>query len=182
MSEELVLHDVLEEANYPVYFHEFVESRRACGLQYLCEAMPTERRRSAVAPQRARQTGRAIRAGSNWSSISTSSTARRFAARFVCRSGHDADTRIAPFSRIRWPPVTRSTACCIASPAKPLSPLPELDGNRPEEFVARKDRMTASLRCDRPIEKMSLALLGEIYPRAMPLEELLNAAAARLGR
>ena len=101
-----------------------------------------------------------------------------FRRTLLCRNGHtplrDALARDPAALPLDW--------LLLASPAQPLSAAPELDGSRPEEFVARKNRMTASLRCDRPIEKTALAVLGEIYPRAIPLEELLAAAATRLGR
>ena len=46
----------LEEANYPVYFHEFVERAGACGLQYICEAL------AARSPPRGHHAGSACEA------------------------------------------------------------------------------------------------------------------------
>jgi len=181
LSDEFLLHDVLEEANYPVYFHEFVERAGACGLQYICEALPADRRRSVVAPDvYAKLAGEfdPIELEQHLDFLDGTS----FRRTVVCRSGHtltrDALNR-GPSDDLASTPLDR---LLVATPALPLSAAPELDGSRPEEFVARKNRVTASLRCDRPIEKTALAVLGEIYPRAMPLQNLLATAAKRLGR
>jgi SAM-dependent methyltransferase len=177
LSDEFLLHDVLEDANYPVYFHEFVERAGSCGLQYICEVLPADRHRSIVAREVY------AKLASQFDPIELEQhldflDGTSFRRTVLCRKGHalvyDAlsrDPATIPLERL-----------LVATPAQPLSAAPELDGSRPEEFVARKNRVTASLRCDRPIEKTALAVLGKIYPRAIPLEELLTTAAARLGR
>ena len=182
LSDEFLLHDVLEEANYPVYFHEFVERAGACGLQYVCEALPADRRRSIVAPDVN------AKLASEFDPIELEQhldflDGTSFRRTVVCRSGHTLTcaTRL-PCARFAFSRRLRLDRLLVATPALPLSAAPELNGSRPEEFVARKNRVTASLRCDRPIEKTALAVLGEIYPLAMPLEELLATAAKRLGR
>jgi SAM-dependent methyltransferase len=177
LSDEFLLHDVLEEANYPVYFHEFIEGAGTCGLQYICEALPADRRRSGIAPEVL------AKLGSQFDPIELEQhldflDGTAFRRTVLCRSGHT----LVPDSLALDPATAPLDRLLVATPAQPLSAAPELDGSRPEEFVARKNRVSASLRCDRPIEKTALAVLGETYPRAMPLEELLAAAATRLGR
>ncbi len=46
-----LLHDVLEETNLPVYFHEFVAHAAAHGLQYVGEALSVDRRGVGLDPQ-----------------------------------------------------------------------------------------------------------------------------------
>jgi SAM-dependent methyltransferase len=177
LSDAFVLHDVLEEANYPVYFHEFVERAGACGLQYICEALPIDRRRAGITPEVHAKLARqfdAIELEQHLDFLDGTA----FRRTLLCRNGR----MLVRDALARDPRALPLDAILLASPAQPLSAAPEFDGSRPEEFVARKNRMTASLRCDRPIEKTALAVLGEIYPRAIPLEELLTAAATRLGR
>ncbi|HEX3998849.1 MAG TPA: methyltransferase regulatory domain-containing protein [Pirellulales bacterium] len=184
LSDELVLHDVLEEANYPVYFHEFVDRCRNCGLQYICEALPVDRRRSGIAADVLAKLAKQydpIELEQQLDFLEGTS----FRRSIICRSGQKrtrdalADASLADETTSSRDPLKR---LLLATAAQPLSAAPELSGNRPEEFVARKDRVTASLRCDQPIEKMSLAVLGEVYPRTMPFDELLAAATGRLGR
>ncbi len=183
LGEELVLHDVLEEANYPVYFYEFVEHAQACGLQYICDAMP-DRRRTKFAPDviaKLENKYDRIEFEQHLDFLDGTSFRRAILCRDGQTVGFDAlsATEPVPASSAVGAPLDR---LMLATSAQALSALPELDTNRPEEFVARKDRITASLRCDRPIEKISLVVLGEVYPQTMRLNELLNAAAARLGR
>lgn len=177
LDDGFLLHDVLEEENHPVYFHEFIEGAAACGLQYVCEALPADRRRTVVAPEVY------AKLASEFDRIELEQhldflDGTSFRRTVLCRSGHamlgdvvTQDPQAIPLDRL-----------LLTSPAKPLSAAPELHGSRPEEFVARKNRVTATLRCDGPIEKAALTVLGEIYPATIPLEELLTAAAARLGR
>src|SRR5262249_35844812 len=40
-SDTYVYHEHLEDANYPLYFHQFMERAAARGLQYLAEAQPS---------------------------------------------------------------------------------------------------------------------------------------------
>jgi methyltransferase-like protein len=70
----------------------------------------------------------------------------------------------------------------VASQSRPLSPAPDFTTNRPEEFAARKGAMAATIRCDTPIGKAAILTLADAYPRAMPLEAVVAAAASRLGR
>ncbi len=70
----------------------------------------------------------------------------------------------------------------IASPAQPTTATPDLHGPGSEEFTVRKDRYTASLRADQPIEKAALVALSEAYPTALRLDALVHAAAGLLGR
>lgn len=183
LSEELVLHDVLEDANYPVYFYEFVEQARACGLQYICDATP-DRRRTKFAPDviaKLENQYDRIELEQHLDFLDGTSFRRAILCRDCQTIGPDALSAAEPIpaSIAATDPLDR---LLLATPAQPLSALPELESNRPEEFVARKERLTASLRCDRPIEKMSLKVLGEVYPLTMRFDELLAAAATRLGR
>lgn len=184
LSDELVLHDVLEEANNPVYFYEFVDQARDCGLQYICEALSIDRRRSAIPPDVI------AKLSSEFDPIELEQhldflDGTSFRRAILCRAGQTLiRNSLENATTVDGPPPGTDPLdrLLLATSAQPLSAAPELDGNRPEEFVARKDRVTASLRCDRPIEKMSLKVLGEIWPQAIRFDELLTAAAARLGR
>jgi hypothetical protein len=58
----------------------------------------------------------------------------------------------------------------------------QLQNDQTVEFVAAKGKLSAAIRCDRPIAKAALWLLGDAYPRAITFPELLAQAAALLNR
>ncbi len=172
LSDEFLLHDVLEEANFPCYFHEFVARAGSHNLQFVCEALPVDRRGLRLSPdvlETMRREYDPIELEQHLDFLDGTA----FRRSLLCRAGNELkrDLGAAPLERL-----------LIASPARPVSASPDLKGEQPEEFTHRKDRFTASIRCDRPIEKVALAILGEAFPHAMPLDALIDAAAARLGR
>jgi SAM-dependent methyltransferase/methyltransferase-like protein len=183
-----LLHDVLEETNLPVYFHEFIAHAAAHGLQYVGEALAVDRRgigldpqvlaelRAAYSPLEFEQhldflDGTAFRR-------SLLCRAPRGLAQFAMPGEQNVPVPLAPASSQLDP----FDSLLIASSARPTNARPDLHGPASEEFAVRKDRYTASLRADQPIEKAALAALSEAYPAALRLDALVRAAAGLLGR
>ncbi|HEV3417452.1 MAG TPA: methyltransferase regulatory domain-containing protein, partial [Pirellulales bacterium] len=172
LSEPFILHDVLEETNHPVYFYQFVEQAARHGLQYLTEALPLGRHRATIAPELHEELRR------NYDPIEYEQhldflDGTAFRRTLVCRQSNRLlrDLQSAPLERL-----------LVASQAGPVSSAPDLHGDRPEEFAARKGQMAAAVRCDRPIAKAAMMILNEAYPKAVPLAAVFQAAANRLGR
>ncbi len=172
LSEPFILHDVFEDANLPVYFHEFVAQAAAHGLQYLAEALPLDPRRAEIAPALLAEFDRAgdpIAYEQHLDFLDGTA----FRRTLICRDSLPLDRAM------QAPPLERFL---IASQAAPTAAAPDLHGDGSEEFAARKGQIAAALRCDRPIAKAALVTLFESFPRALPYATTLNSAAERLGR
>ncbi len=188
LDRAFILHDVLEDDNLPVYFHEFVAQAAEHGLQYLGEAIPLDRRRTGVSDATLAEL-RAKYDLIEYEQHLDFLEGTAFRRTLVCRQGqslhHDpsrgdwrrllvASQAVAEFVKI---PAPKGHA-----PEFSRIQLQELASDRPMEFVAAKGKLSAAIRCDRPIAKAALWLLGSSYPLAMPFEELLAKSAAMLNR
>ncbi|HEV2972856.1 MAG TPA: methyltransferase regulatory domain-containing protein [Pirellulales bacterium] len=172
LSDVFILHDVLEEWNYPIYFHQFVEQAARHGLQYLAEALPLGRHRATIAPDLLDEMRRKYDLIEYEQHLDfLDGTA--FRRTLICRESNrlNRNLRSAALERL-----------LIASQASPVSAAPELHGDRPEEFAARKGQMAAAIRCDRPTAKAAMMILNDAYPRAMTLATILQASADKLSR
>ncbi len=174
LSGAFVLHDVLEDDNYPVYFHEFIAQAAEHGLQYLGEAIPLKRLRTG---QTAAQLA-ALRTKFDlieYEQHLDFLEGTAFRRTLICRQQHSLHHDP---QRADWDQLLLASQTAPASTAGAA----DLHGDQPLEFTVRKGKLSAAVRCDRPIEKAAMLLLGESYPRALPFGELLAKSAARLAR
>ncbi len=167
-----VLHDVLEGTNEPVYFHEFVAHAGRHGLQYLCEALPLERRSFGMDAEllnRLRRECAPLELEQHLDFLDGTA----FRRTLVCRGSHAlaADRSADIVGRL-----------LLASAARAVSPESKLNDSASAEFRLNKNKFAASLKTDEPIAKAALAILTDNYPRALGLDDLLAAAGSRLGR
>lgn len=173
LSDAFILHDVLEEANHPVYFHQFIAQAAMHGLQFLDEALPLGPDRARVAAEWGAELQRRFADPIEYEQHLDFLDGTSFRRTLVCRDAIKLDREIQP---------ARIDDLLIASQLKPVSPAPELTGNQPEEFIARKVPLSPAIRCDSPIGKAALVALAESYPRGIGLSSLIDAAATRIGR
>ena len=167
-----VLHDVLEGTNEPVYFHEFVAHAGRHGLQFLCEALPLERRSNGMDAElldRLRRECDPLELEQHLDFLDGTA----FRRSLVCRDSHALAAHKSADAVGRL---------LLASAARAVSPEPNLSNSASEEFRVNKGPFAASLKTDEPIAKAALAILTDGCPRALGLEELLAAAGSRLGR
>ncbi|MGE5569716.1 MAG: methyltransferase regulatory domain-containing protein [Rhodospirillales bacterium] len=150
----VLFHDDLADTNHPVYFHEFVEHARSCGLQFLAEAQFSSMQEAALNPAAAE----AVRALAGDDRIRKQQyldffKCRRFRQTLLCRAE----------IRLEDPPDARRVSTLWADCA--AQPVSE------EEFRAPDG---ASIRTNLPLAKAAIGHLSRSWPRAVPFEELLT--------
>lgn len=162
-------HDLLEESNRPVYFHEFVDRLAGAGLRYLTEAEYWTTQLASV-PERVAAV------------IDTLATTplereqyldfwrnRGFRQSVLCRA--DAPATSAP-------PAIDVGRFLVASSLRPTERTAD-DPPAMERFASPGGIVLAT---DHDVVKAGLRRLGEVYPRAVAFPELLREACARAGR
>ena len=185
LDRSFILHDVLEDDNLPVYFHEFIAQAAEHGLQYLGEAIPLDRRRTGVNDAKLAEL-RAKYDLIEYEQHLDFLEGTAFRRTLVCRQEQPLhhDPARADWSRLLV--ASQLVAEFVKIPAAagqaPEFSQIQLRDDRPLEFVAAKGKLSAAIRCDRPIAKAALWLLGSSYPRAIPFDELLARSAALLNR
>jgi methyltransferase-like protein/SAM-dependent methyltransferase len=172
LGDAFLYHDILEPTNLPVYFEEFIEQSERHGLQYLTEALSlgTERTRLAAVLR--------DELGADCNLIEFEQhldflDGTAFRRTLICRDSIrlNRDWNASPLEKL-----------LVASQARLRSCAPNFSGSQPEEFAARNGAIAATICCDTPIGKAALMALADAFPRAMPLDEVVAAAANRLGR
>jgi hypothetical protein len=164
-----LLHDDLAATNDPVYFHEFVAHAARFGLAFVAEAdFATMSDADVPEPARGRLEGLLgdpVQHGQYLDFV----RCRRFRESLLRRADAPADGVLRP-DRIRM--------LLAASAARPDA--------MPVDFAAGVETQfrcgeRASLKTDHPLAKAALLALNARWPQAMPFDELLAAARARLG-
>ena len=163
-----LFHEHLEDVNEPLYFHQFVERAAAHRLQYLGEADFSIMLASNFAPQ-------------------VAETLRRVAPDIIRMEQYMDFLRNRTFRQTLLVHADRTlrrdlnyqhlNGLLVASPAKPVTELPDLTGPTQERFQAPNGAMLHSAN---PITKTAMALLAECWPQALPFTELRAAARGRL--
>jgi methyltransferase-like protein/SAM-dependent methyltransferase len=164
-----LFHEHLEEHNDPVYFFEFYQRLLAHDLRYLGEAdvrlmmhehLPDEVRRqlAVVAPNQ-------IQMEQYLDFLSN----RLFRQTLVCHASHRPDYALEP---------QRLFSLRIASPLRSAGAAPDLAPGVPATFSTPTGM---SISTPESIVKAALVHLAEVWPRAIPFEELRRQARRRLG-
>jgi methyltransferase-like protein/ubiquinone/menaquinone biosynthesis C-methylase UbiE len=169
-ADALLLHDELEAVNQPVYFHEFAAHVARHGLRYLCEAQLSSVMPERLPPGAAERLQAIARDAIDVEQYMDYLKNRTFRQTLLC---HDE----RPASRgIDVEAVRRMHA---SSRARPVSDSPDLAGATTEEFVGLDD---ASFKTNHPLTKAAFAELHRRSPSALAFDELVEVAAAALGR
>jgi methyltransferase-like protein/predicted O-methyltransferase YrrM len=164
-----LLHEHLEEFNEPLYFHQFAARAAAKGLQYLGEAQL-----SAMMPSRfgadIEKTLRAIAPDLlHMEQYMDFLRNRMFRQTLLCRADLTPHYAINPDSVRNF---------YIASPAKAVSPHPDIASDQPEQF---KGPHEPTLTTRDPLMKAAMLHLVEHWPLPIHFHELLQTARRRLG-
>jgi methyltransferase-like protein len=169
-DENNIFHDELGDVNAAFFFHEFCADARRHGLQYLAEGDYVQMRDHnypASVREALRQLGKNRVAREQYLDLLSG---RRFRQTLLCRAERPLRFGFSPDMAARFH---------VASMARPVSSQPDLASGAPERFEGDKD---ASVEISQPLAKAALAVLAEVWPRALPFPEVLDQAHARLGR
>ena len=161
-------HDELSPINVPLYFTQFMEQAQRHELQYLGEADYFEmlgQAFSAATRETLAQLGpnRILR-----EQYLDFLKCRRFRQTLLCHRKVELRTE---------PPPEMVTAFRISSAARPA--VPEV-GLAPGSVALFETVRGARIETDFPLGKAALLVLSEIWPHALPFEDLFNEAGARL--
>jgi len=163
-----LLHDHLEEANTPIYFHQFAERCASHGLQYLGEAefstMLTSNFPKEVDETLRRISNEIVRTEQYMDFVRN----RSFRQTVLCRQEQQINRNLDFRSVL---------SLHVASPAKPSSPQIEIQTTKPESFSLPNGLAVTS---SQPLTKAAFQYLSEIWPQSVAYDELLNAARSRM--
>lgn len=164
-------HDELAEYNHRFYFHEFLADASRHGLQYLSDAQFSGVH---TGPFPAEVTDR-IKTLSQGDDLVREQyldflNLNTFRRTLLCR----ADLRLE--RRLDSSQVLKMFA---SSDVQPSSPQPDVGSTAAEEFQCKD---TGKITSNHPITKAALLRLSQIWPKAVPVLELLHAARALSGR
>jgi methyltransferase-like protein/2-polyprenyl-3-methyl-5-hydroxy-6-metoxy-1,4-benzoquinol methylase len=168
-KDSYVFHEHLEEVNEPVYFHEFAGRAARHGLQYLAEADIRSMLARRFGPQVAAALDRLGEDLIGREQYLDFLNNRMFRQTLLCH-------REVPLRRDLS--AEQVAAFHVASPARCVSPAPDVQSDRAEEFRAPSG-VTAST--GHAISKMAFIHLAEIWPRCATFDTLQATARARLG-
>lgn len=162
-----LLHEHLEDYNEPLYFHQFVDRAAEMNLQYLGEAQI-----ATMLPGRlGAEIEKTLRAISHdllqMEQYIDFLRNRTFRQTLLCHGGIKLDYALRPEAVQKvW----------VASPAKPVSPEPDLQSDAAEQF-SPGEGSGCTLTSRDPLMKRVMVLLAERWPESIAFEDLLTAAA-----
>jgi methyltransferase-like protein/2-polyprenyl-3-methyl-5-hydroxy-6-metoxy-1,4-benzoquinol methylase len=163
-----LFHDHLEEENKPVYFHEFIEQANAHGLQFLGEAefstMLTSNFPAQVGETLRKISTDIVRTEQYMDFVRN----RTFRQTLLCRKDVQLNRNLS-FEQVKQ--------FMIASPIKPVSENFEVAIAKNETFALPNG---VQLTTPQPLVKAALQHLGEIWPKAIKFDDLLNKALAKV--
>ena len=160
-------HDMLEESNRPLYFHEFLHRLEPAGLRYLADAEYWTTQLATVPGRVAAVIDKLAATPLEREQYLDFWRNRGFRQSVVCRADAPAGA-----------PAVDPARFLLASSLAPAPREPD-DPPETERFVSPHGLVLAT---DHDVVKAGLRALGEIYPAAMSFAELLDVACARLGR
>ncbi len=168
-GESVLLHDTLEEVNDPIYFHQFVEHANEHGLQYLVEAELNKVFPHEFPPDVQKMLGQLAH------DIVEMEQYMDFLRNRLFRQTLLVHEELEP-SRRFTPDLLR--AYSVASRARPVSEEPDLTSVAVEQFRIPDG---SALTTDHPVSKMAMTILWDVFPRALPFDEVLTRAREQLG-
>jgi methyltransferase-like protein/SAM-dependent methyltransferase len=167
-SDSFMLHDELEEVNEPFYFYQFAERAARHGLQYLTDANFSDVFPGNLPPQVRENLFKMAHSLVEMEQYMDFIRGETFRRTLLVHEG-------VPITRsVR---ADRLPTLYISSPAAPVSVNPDMHSVSIEQF---RNAEGATLTIDHPASKAAMMFLGEIWPRIVSFDVLLNAAYARL--
>jgi SAM-dependent methyltransferase len=169
VNDDYFFHDYLEEVNAPLYFYEFVERAERHGLQYLADAdrgLSSLDGLPASLVEAMRQYADGVVAQEQLLDYYTDLT---FHSTLLVPASRHVDRTVTP-DRLRQ--------LFVCSPLQPISAAPDITGATLETFGA-PDLDTTFSTAHRAT-KAALLALQAAFPRAIPLDELVAQACARV--
>lgn len=169
MSDAGLIHEVLEVENQAVLFHNFSEEAATAGLQYLTEATFADRARLPL-PADVLGKLRQQQGPIGYEQYLDFFNGQSFRRTLLCRAEANlaGDVNLAAVERM-W----------VASAARAKGAKIDVQSSELLEFETQyAERLTLTA----PLSKAAWLCLAETYPQAIPLHELAQSAAARIGR
>lgn len=167
-KDSYLLHEELEEINEPIYFYQFAERVAHHGLQYLADADFQGMLVSNLPDDVARKLGQMVRNTVELEQYMDFIRNRLFRQSLLCHPGTRLGFKLTPECLARFH---------VASSAQPETSEPDIHAQTVENF---KSADGATLKIDHPVSKAAFMYLGEIWPRSVSFNTLLNTAQARL--
>jgi len=166
-DESYFLHDILEETNDPVYFHEFAAQAARYDLQYLTDSDFRASLLNTLPPEVPQQIGTMAQNRIEWEQYCDFLSNRMFRQNILCHTGFEAKFKLSveALQSFRY----GSTALT--------------EGDVPIEEVAVQKFIShdkASIATDHPLSKAAIHHLISIWPRTCTFAELIQAASQRL--
>jgi methyltransferase-like protein/protein-L-isoaspartate O-methyltransferase len=168
-GDSLLMHDEMGEINEPVYFEQFVDHIEAHGLQYLSEVDLSAVMPSRLEPDITRRLSQMATNPMEAEQYLDYISFRTFRQTLVCHSELTITKALRPNVVSRF---------SLASMARPESEQPDLSKGVVEKFQT-SDKATFST--DQPLTKAAFLHLMEHKPAAVPFDELVRAAAGKIG-
>jgi methyltransferase-like protein/2-polyprenyl-3-methyl-5-hydroxy-6-metoxy-1,4-benzoquinol methylase len=160
------LHDEMEVDNHPCYFHEFVEHSGRHGLKYVADA-ETITSQLETLPREIAEPLRAMATDAiDYEQYADFLNLACFRQSILCHSSVKLESAPSP---------ARGLDLYMNCPAKPKEP-PDLASMTPAKFVAKKGEITTA----NPMLKAILLILAEIWPRSLPVRDLIAQARVRI--
>jgi methyltransferase-like protein len=163
-----IAHEFLEEFNDPIYFNEFIEWAGQHGLQYLAEAeystMHTANFPAEVA-DKIRGLGHGLIETEQYMDFLRN---RTFRQTLLCHREVRLERELTTHTMASFR---------ISSNVVPLDGQPDLTSQETDRYRGKNGTV---LTVTNPICKAAMLHLGEIWPRAVTLEQLLDAARLRM--
>jgi SAM-dependent methyltransferase len=171
-------HDDLEPVNTPVYFHEFAAHAAAHGLQFLAEAEYGEMAERALPPQLAEALAPLAKDDVvKWEQFSDFARRRAFRRTLLCHAGVSL-TRPASARRVMRLRVAGDVGKVTADGGGEQRAATGNDPATPRQFRNPKG---VTVSTNRPLVKAALARLGDVWPRSVAFDALLEAARSAAG-
>ena len=165
-DDSALLHDELEECNYPLYFSEFVNRAAAHEMQYLgeIESSPASKKMMENLEYLQESYPTLVDREQSYDFL----TNRTFRCTLLCHQNVELNRTVKP---------ARLADFYIVSSAVPVSTAPDIAGNTVEQFKTHKG---LTFSTDHPLSKTAMLCLSETYPRPVKFEALFKQAYARL--
>lgn len=163
-----MLHDELETFNQPVYFTQFIEHAAGHGLQYLADAHYAKMQPYDFPPEIVRQLSAWVSDRIEFEQYLDFMRNQTFRQSLLCHQEAALNRRLKPEDLAGFWVAARLTT--EAGPE-------DLTTSSTVRFIANDG---AALATDHPTSKVALAHLGQIWPEALPFEDLLQTARSRL--
>jgi methyltransferase-like protein len=167
-DEGYFLHDILEETNDPVYFHEFAGQAARHSLQYLADTDFRASLLNALPAEVTEIIGGLARDRVEWEQYCDFVNNRMFRQSLICRAGFEPGFKLSleALQTFRFGSVARAEGDV------------DMAAVAVQKFVSHNK---ASISTDHPVSKAALHHLIGIWPRTLTFKELLAAARTKLG-